>query len=89
MSASTTILEEKLHEYPQQDVIDGSGGGSAAVLDDCLNQNGGVLHFCTVMPAEHFVPPENGFASMKSPTIRITWPVQGSMNSGCAALLLS
>ena len=43
MSASTTLLEEKLHEYPQQDVIDGSGGGSAAVLDDCLNQNGGVL----------------------------------------------
>ena len=43
MSASTTILEEKLHEYPQQDVIDGSGGGSAAVLDDCLNQTGGVL----------------------------------------------
>ena len=43
MSASTTLLAEKLHEYPQQDVIDGFAGGSASVLDDCLNQNGGVL----------------------------------------------
>ena len=36
-------FRRKLHEYPQQDVIDGSGGGSAVVLDECLNQNGGVL----------------------------------------------
>ena len=41
--AASSILPEKLHEYPQQDVIDGSGGESAAVLDDCLNHNGGVL----------------------------------------------
>lgn len=43
MAASTSILGDKLHEYPQQDVIDGTGGGTAAVLDDCLNKNGGVL----------------------------------------------
>ena len=43
MTASTSILPEKLHEYPQQDVIDGSGGESAAILDDCINQNDGVL----------------------------------------------
>ena len=56
MAASTSILADKLHEYPKQDVIDGTGGGTDAVLDDCLNQNGGVfqlLHryagrtFCT------------------------------------------
>ena len=41
--AASSILPEKLHEYPQQDVIDGSGGESAAVLDECLNHNGGVL----------------------------------------------
>ncbi|MFN5638049.1 MAG: hypothetical protein ACK5AA_00725, partial [Akkermansiaceae bacterium] len=43
MAASTSILPDKLHEYPQQDVIDGSRGGSDSILDDCLNQNDGVL----------------------------------------------
>jgi hypothetical protein len=43
MAASTSILPEKLHEYPQQDVIDGAGSGSDSILDDCLNQNDGVL----------------------------------------------
>ena len=43
MTATTSILPEKLHEYPQQDVIDASGGESASILDDCLNQNDGVL----------------------------------------------
>ena len=43
MAASTSILPEKLHEYPHQDVIDGAAGDAAAVLEDCLNQNGGVL----------------------------------------------
>ena len=38
MAAAT--LAEKLHEYPQQDVIDGA---SASILDDCLNSQGGVL----------------------------------------------
>ena len=37
------ILPEKLHEYPQQDVIDGSAADSASILEDCLNQNDGVL----------------------------------------------
>ena len=50
-----SILANKLHEYPAQDVIDGSAG-SDSVLDDCLNQSDGVfqlLHryagrtFCT------------------------------------------
>ena len=26
MAASTSTLADKLHEYPQQDVIDGAGG---------------------------------------------------------------
>ena len=43
MAASTSILAEKLHEYPQQGVIDGSAGSAGAVLDDCLNQHDGVL----------------------------------------------
>jgi len=43
MAASTTILPDKLHEYPQHDVIDGTAGGSAAILDDCLNSHDGVL----------------------------------------------
>ncbi|MFA8017736.1 hypothetical protein [Bremerella cremea] len=43
MAASPSILADKLHEYPQQDVIDGAGDGIDAVLDGCLNQNGGVL----------------------------------------------
>ncbi|MBT6240098.1 MAG: hypothetical protein HOI50_17235, partial [Verrucomicrobia bacterium] len=43
MAASTSILPNKLHEYPQQDVIDGSGAGPDSILDDCLNKHGGVL----------------------------------------------
>ncbi|MEZ6056732.1 MAG: hypothetical protein R3C01_08505 [Planctomycetaceae bacterium] len=43
MAAATAILSDKLHEYPQQNVIDGSGGDSAAILDDCLNSHDGVL----------------------------------------------
>jgi len=41
MASST--LADKLHEYPQQDVIDGTSDGVSAVLDDCINKNGGVL----------------------------------------------
>ena len=41
--AASSIVPQKLNEYPQHDVIDGSGGDSAAILDDCLNHNGGVL----------------------------------------------
>ena len=44
MPASTLILADKLHEYPQQDVIDGSGGASDLILDDCINEHDGVLH---------------------------------------------
>ena len=40
MSFSTSVLADKLHEYPQQDVID---GGNASVLDACLNEHDGVL----------------------------------------------
>ena len=43
MVASTSILAERLHEYPKQAVIDGTGGRAAATLDDCLNRHGGVL----------------------------------------------
>ena len=40
MAASNSILPDKLHEYPQLDVID---GGSDSILNDCLHQNDGVL----------------------------------------------
>lgn len=43
MAASTSVLAQRLHEYPQQAVIDGAGGTAAATLDSCLNKNGGVL----------------------------------------------
>ena len=43
MADSTSILADKLHEYPQHDVIDGTNGASASALDDCLNKHGGVL----------------------------------------------
>ena len=43
MSATSSTLSEKLHEYPQLDVIDGSVGEVASILDDCLNHNDGVL----------------------------------------------
>ena len=50
--AASSIVPEKLNEYPKHDVIVGSGRDSAAVLDDCLNHNGGVLpidHTASVM----------------------------------------
>ena len=34
MASSTSILADRLHEYPQQDVID---GGTTSLLDACLN----------------------------------------------------
>ena len=34
MAASASILAEKLHEYPQQDVIDGSSDAAGEILDD-------------------------------------------------------
>ncbi|PQO43871.1 hypothetical protein [Blastopirellula marina] len=43
MAASPSILADKLHEYPQQDLIDGTSDGVAAILDNCLSQTGGVL----------------------------------------------
>ena len=38
MAASTSILTDKLHEYPQQDVIDGAGGEAASILDDLAHR---------------------------------------------------
>ena len=43
MAASTSILKNKLHEYPQHDLIDGTGAATASILDGCLNKHGGVL----------------------------------------------
>ena len=82
MPASTSILPEKLHEYPQQDVIDGSGGESAAVLDDCLNQNDGVLQLLHRYAGRTFCSPENAFVWTKDLTIRTTWEVPDWMKSG-------
>lgn len=42
MTNPSSILSDKLHEYPEHDVIDGSGGADS-ILDECLNANGGVL----------------------------------------------
>ena len=42
MTNPASILSDKLHEYPEHDVIDGSGGADS-ILDECLNANGGVL----------------------------------------------
>ena len=82
MAASTTILANKLHEYPQQDVID---EGSASILDDCLDKNGGVLQLLHRYAGRTFCTPANAFASMRGLTIRTTWTVRGLMNFGCAA----
>jgi hypothetical protein len=43
MAGTTSVLADKLHEYPQQNVIDGASDGIATVLDSCLEKNGGVL----------------------------------------------
>ncbi|HQX50086.1 MAG TPA: hypothetical protein PLR25_09270 [Planctomycetaceae bacterium] len=43
MADTTSILADKLHEYPQQNVIDGASDGISTVLDNCLEKNGGVL----------------------------------------------
>ena len=43
MTASASLLPEKLHEYPLLEVIDPSAGESSLILDDCINQNDGVL----------------------------------------------
>jgi len=43
MAASTSTLAEKLHEYPEHDVLAGEGRAAEQALDDCLNENGGVL----------------------------------------------
>ena len=40
---ATLTLPDKLHEYPQQDVLDGASAGADSILDDCLNENDGVL----------------------------------------------
>ena len=72
MAASTSILPDKLHEYPQQDVIDGSGAGPDSILDDCLNKHGECCNFCIVTPAGHFARQGNEFAWMRSPTIQTT-----------------
>ena len=42
MTNPASILSDKLHEYPEHDVIDGSGEADS-ILDECLNANGGVL----------------------------------------------
>jgi hypothetical protein len=43
MASSTTTLNEKLHEYPEHEVIDGASDSVGSILDDCLNHYGGVL----------------------------------------------
>lgn len=43
MAVSTSILPDKLHEYPQHKVIDGASAGTDSLLEYCLNENEGVL----------------------------------------------
>ncbi len=56
MAGTNSILADKLHEYPKQNLIDGASDGIATVLENCLDKNDGVfqlLHryagrtFCT------------------------------------------
>ena len=65
MASSTSILADRLHEYPQQDVID---GGTTSLLDACLNEHDGVLSlvhryagrtFCTPVSYTHLTLPTN------------------------------
>jgi hypothetical protein len=72
MAASTAILADKLHEYPQLDVIDGTGGASASVLDDCVNSHDGVLQLTHRYAGGHFVRQVNAFALTRNRTIRTT-----------------
>ena len=69
MAASTSILADKLHEYPQQDVIDGA---SDSLLDDCINGNDGVLQLLHRYAGRTFCTPVNVFASTKNLTIQTT-----------------
>ncbi len=85
MAGTTSILAEKLHEYPQQNVIDGASGGIASVLDSCLNKNGGVLPLLHRYAGRTFCTPGKRLRLMRSRTIPTTWVVRDSMNSGCAA----
>ena len=62
MTASTSILADKLHEYPQHAVIDGTGGGTASILDDCLNKSGGVFQLLHRYAGRTFVLRVNAFA---------------------------
>ena len=89
MTTATSILPQKLHEYPQQDVIDGSGGESALIWKTVLLIMKVYCNFCIVMPAEHFVLPGSVYALMKVHIIPITWMVQGLMKFGWAVLSLS
>ena len=57
MAASASILADKLHEYPKQDVIDGTNGATASILDDCINQNGGVLQLLQRYAGRTFCSP--------------------------------
>ena len=82
MASATSILPEKLHEYPQQDVIDGSTGSSASILDDCLNQNDGVLQLMHRYAGRTFCSPGKRLRLDEDRTIPIIWEVQVWMRSG-------
>ena len=82
MAASTSILPEKLHEYPQQDVIDGSVGESASILDDCINQNDGVLQLLHRYAGRTFCSPGKRLRLDEGSYHPITWAVPGWMKFG-------
>ena len=89
MTTATSILPQKLHEYPQQDVIDGSGGESALILEDCLADNEGVLQLLHRYAGRTFCSPGKRIRLDEGSFIPITWMVQGLMKFGWAVLSLS
>lgn len=57
MAKSKSTLQEKLHEYPQHDVIDGTSGSVGTILTDCLDKNDGVLQLLQRYAGRTFCTP--------------------------------
>ncbi len=58
MAGTTSILADRLHEYPQQNVIDGAATASPRFLIAVSQRTAESCHFCIVMLAGRFVPRE-------------------------------
>lgn len=72
MVASTSILADKLHEYPKQGVVDGTSGGIASILDACIDKSGGVLQLLHRYAGRTFCTPGKRLRLRGDRTIRTT-----------------